>query len=153
MSNFYYCPICGTILYYQLDHCRYCKSGLHYHKSKRNTDYYIERARQLYKDPQKWQDVLYNEEIKRNPIFDLKMAEYVKTDGAKESAIRQFNDEFRQESKAENHDKNAPKCPTCSSTDIKRISGMKRALHGYAFGIFSKTAFSQFECQHCGYKW
>ncbi len=48
---------------------------------------------------------------------------------------------------------NTPKCPTCQSTNIKSISGTKRAVHGYAFGLYSKTARSQFECSDCGYKW
>ena len=48
---------------------------------------------------------------------------------------------------------NTPKCPTCNSTNIKKISSLSRAAHGYAFGLFSKTARSQFECKNCGYKW
>lgn len=48
---------------------------------------------------------------------------------------------------------NIPKCPTCGSTNISKISGIKRAVLGYAFGLFSKTARSQFECKNCGYKW
>ena len=47
---------------------------------------------------------------------------------------------------------NIPKCPTCGSTNIKRISVLNRVAHGYAFGLFSKTAHSQFCCQNCGYK-
>lgn len=48
---------------------------------------------------------------------------------------------------------NTPKCPTCQSINIKKISTARKAVHGAAFGIFSKTAFSQFECCNCGYKW
>lgn len=49
--------------------------------------------------------------------------------------------------------KNVPKCPTCQSTNIKKISSAKRSLHAFAFGVFNKTAQSQFECGNCGYKW
>ena len=151
MSYFYYCPVCGTTLYFKTDHCRYCKSGLPYHESKRNAEYYKEKAMQLYKDSRKWEDVLYNEEIKRNPIFELQMYEYAKTKEASDSAFDQFNNEFRQKRELQNE--NVPKCPTCNSSNIKKISGMKRSIHGYAFGLFSKTATSQFECNNCGYKW
>lgn len=48
---------------------------------------------------------------------------------------------------------NIPKCPTCQSTNIKNISTARKALHGMAFGVLSKTAQSQFECCNCGYKW
>lgn len=48
---------------------------------------------------------------------------------------------------------NIPTCPTCCSTNIQKISGLSRAAHGYMFGLFSKTAKSQFCCKNCGYKW
>lgn len=48
---------------------------------------------------------------------------------------------------------NIPKCPTCQSTNIKKISTTSKIIHGLTFGIFSTTARSQFQCQNCGYKW
>ncbi len=48
---------------------------------------------------------------------------------------------------------NTPKCPTCGSTNISKISTATRAAHGFAFGLFSNTARSQFKCNACGYKW
>lgn len=48
---------------------------------------------------------------------------------------------------------NTPKCPTCSSTDIKHISATAKVVGAVAFGLFSKTASSQFQCKNCGYKW
>ena len=48
---------------------------------------------------------------------------------------------------------NIPKCPTCQSTKIKKISTATKAVHGFAFGLFSKTVHCQFECLNCHYKW
>ena len=48
---------------------------------------------------------------------------------------------------------NQPKCPTCGSTNIKKISAASKAGGMFIFGIFSKTAKSQFQCEDCGYKW
>ncbi|RHV20497.1 hypothetical protein DXB71_17720 [Blautia sp. OM05-6] len=48
---------------------------------------------------------------------------------------------------------NQPHCPTCGSTDIIKISAAKKAMGAGLFGLFSKTAKSQFECKNCGYKW
>lgn len=48
---------------------------------------------------------------------------------------------------------NLPKCPTCNSTNIKKISAVSKAGGMFMFGIFSKTAKSQFQCEDCGYKW
>lgn len=47
---------------------------------------------------------------------------------------------------------NQPKCPICGSTDIKKISAASKVLGASMFGLFSKTARSQFECKNCGYK-
>ena len=48
---------------------------------------------------------------------------------------------------------NKPKCPTCNSTNIKKISGTAKVAGAVTFGLFSKTARSQFKCKNCGYKW
>lgn len=41
------------------------------------------------------------------------------------------------------------KCPVCGSTNVRTISMVKRAGMGAMFGLFSKTARSQFECLNC----
>lgn len=48
---------------------------------------------------------------------------------------------------------NTPKCPTCGSTQIKKISATSKVFGAAMFGLFSKTAKSQFCCKNCGYKW
>lgn len=48
---------------------------------------------------------------------------------------------------------NTPHCPTCGSTNIKKISATSKFMGAIGFGLFSKTARSQFECKNCGYKW
>lgn len=49
--------------------------------------------------------------------------------------------------------KNIPKCSTCSSTNIRKISTTRKVAGAIGFGLLSKTAKSQFECKDCGYKW
>ena len=46
-----------------------------------------------------------------------------------------------------------PRCPTCGSTDIRKLSAGERGVSLGLFGLASKTARSQFVCDHCGYKW
>ena len=46
-----------------------------------------------------------------------------------------------------------PKCPTCGSTNISKISATSKAIGAIGFGLLSKTARSQFKCNKCGYKW
>ena len=45
------------------------------------------------------------------------------------------------------------KCPTCGSTDIKKISTTNRAASVIAVGLASGKIGKQFECKNCGYKW
>lgn len=49
--------------------------------------------------------------------------------------------------------KNIPKCPTCGSTNIERISAGKKLAGSMLFGLFSKDAKSTFHCKNCNYKW
>lgn len=46
-----------------------------------------------------------------------------------------------------------PKCPTCQSTNIRKMGGIERGISIYAFGIFSKRINKTFKCQNCGYTW
>lgn len=48
---------------------------------------------------------------------------------------------------------NTPKCPTCGSTSLDKITAFDRGVAAGAFGLISKTARSQFQCKKCGYKW
>lgn len=49
--------------------------------------------------------------------------------------------------------KNIPKCPTCGSTNIEKISAGKKLAGSMLFGLFSKDAKSTFHCKNCNYKW
>lgn len=48
---------------------------------------------------------------------------------------------------------NKPKCPTCNSTNVKKISTISKVAGASMFGLLSKTVRSQFKCENCGYKW
>lgn len=74
-----------------------------------------------------------------NPIeFQLKMA--------------QFKNQIQQQ-KSVTSSSNKPKCPTCGSTNIKKISGAKRWLSAGLFGLASSNIGKSMCCQNCGYKW
>ena len=48
---------------------------------------------------------------------------------------------------------NKPKCPTCNSTNIEKISLTKKAFGGAMFGLFSSDVRNTMHCKNCGYKW
>lgn len=46
-----------------------------------------------------------------------------------------------------------PKCPTCGSANIKKISGTKRWVGTGLFGLASSDLGKTMVCDNCGYKW
>lgn len=48
---------------------------------------------------------------------------------------------------------NKPKCPTCNSTNLKKISATSKVMNTAAFGLFGTKRFKQFHCNNCGYEW
>ena len=46
-----------------------------------------------------------------------------------------------------------PKCPTCQSTNIRKMGGVERGASIWAFGLFSKKINKTFKCNSCGYTW
>lgn len=84
-------------------------------------------------------------DLKKNNIieYQTKIAQYkqiAKADGCYTSP----NEKTKQ---------NAPKCPTCSSTDIKIIGTGERMGSIMIFGIMSKKINKTWKCNNCGYTW
>ena len=48
---------------------------------------------------------------------------------------------------------NAPHCPTCGSTDLKKIDALDRAISVSFLGLASGKIGKSFKCNHCGYTW
>ena len=88
------------------------------------------------------QDKLKNEYVK-----DTIDEEYV-------NKIRDKQEEVRDSLLITNETpKNVPKCPTCGSTKIQKISGTKRWITTGLFGLASSNVGKTMECKNCGYKW
>lgn len=79
------------------------------------------------------------------------MDEYVIKNKIKEQQLEQVR---RYQANAQAQELlNKPKCPTCGSTNIKKIGGIERGASIAAFGIFSKKINKTFKCNNCGYTW
>ena len=48
---------------------------------------------------------------------------------------------------------NIPKCPTCSSTNIKKVSVTSKVANTALFGLFGTKRYKSFHCNNCGYEW
>lgn len=81
---------------------------------------------------------------------DLKM-EY----GTKENnPILQAREEYEKDKQIQEYQyRNIPKCPTCGSTNIEKISLTKKAFGGAMFGLFSSDVRNTMKCKNCGTKW
>lgn len=58
-----------------------------------------------------------------------------------------------QQNRLEQIQKNIPKCPTCQSTNISKISTTKRLFSTGLFGLASSDIGKTMKCNKCGYKW
>lgn len=138
LDYWYYCPICGRSLLPSFNTCvKHEKVKLV--KSLHKKEYYETKLKERKDYISSGFKIVEEEEIIKNPLYNPNESAKNPTP----TIVPYIQKEI----------KNIPKCPTCQSTKIKKISGIKRAAHGYAFGLFSKTARSQFECENCGYKW
>lgn len=128
-----YCKLCGyTTTEELLEKCPICQST-----DWEDADLII--LKDISKDRQFLEAMI--ELKKNNPIeYQLKMSQF-------KTNLKQ------QESNKKVEEDNKPKCPTCGSTNIEKISLGKKAVGGALFGIFSSNVRKSMHCKNCGYKW
>ena len=109
-----------------------------------------------YIDNFRWRDgdgkeAFIEEIIKKSPNLDKTLFEH------RDEIIQRKNDEMKASiavGKAILEEKSrVPKCPTCGSTNIRKMGGVERGASILAFGIFSKKINKTFKCENCGYTW
>lgn len=62
--------------------------------------------------------------------------------------------EIKKEQQVQNkQDLNVPKCPTCQSTNIRKIGAGERVASVLGLGIFSKKINKTWKCNNCGHTW
>lgn len=49
--------------------------------------------------------------------------------------------------------KQSPACPTCGSTNLKKISTTAKAMNTAFFGLVGTKRYKTFHCNNCGYEW
>ena len=176
MQNHYQCcPVCGHILTYRSIKCFICEYGISlnrkerkeikelygeenvaYHPVKLYTsqhpiEYYEKLSFQKYQTFTKAFDVFVEIELSKLPSFSRKkykialQKEAERLERAK--YIKEHPEEFVPKSPP------VPKCPTCQSTNIKKIGAFDRVTSVAFLGLASSKIGKQFQCNNCGYKW
>ena len=59
----------------------------------------------------------------------------------------------RRKTSAVNVSENTPKCPTCSSTNIRKLSATSKLVDVAVWGVLSRKAHKQWHCDNCGSEW
>lgn len=67
--------------------------------------------------------------------------------------LSQFKSQLEQQKSTKIQTDNRPKCPTCGSTNIEKISATKKLVGGAMFGLFSSNVRNSMHCKNCGAKW
>ena len=67
--------------------------------------------------------------------------------------ITQFKLQLEQHKNNKVQNDNRPKCPTCSSTNLKEISGLSKAGSVAMLGLLSQKVKKIYHCNSCGYEW
>lgn len=75
--------------------------------------------------------------------YELKMSQF-RTQYEQQQTSRQIK---------EQQSDSRPKCPTCGSTNIEKISVGKKIGGSMLFGIFSSDVRNTMHCKDCGAKW
>ena len=66
---------------------------------------------------------------------------------------KQVNEIKKEIQEYQENQSNIPKCPTCGSTNVEKISTKKKAIGFVAVGVFSSNFGKTMHCKNCGYKW
>lgn len=139
MAFHYYCPICGETQFRTNIVCVNCHNKVMMSQSKFEGEYYQEKSMEKYGDLTHWKEFLLIE-IEQNSLYNPDIISCKPNLNITHNHIKQIEN-------------NIPKCPTCNSTNIQKISTTSKVIGASLFGLFSKNAISQFKCNNCGYKW
>ena len=122
------CVNCDTIGYYKVVPKEYLTDGGLGIKTKLN-DRFIENI------------------VKSSPNYDQVC--WDRREAFKE--IQKHNNELLENDKVKQA--NVPKCPTCQSTNLKKITVTSKAMNTALFGLFGTKRHKTFHCNNCGYEW
>lgn len=168
MSKVMYCCVCGKICHVMFSKkCNFCKSKMLLLSEDMKYKYHIfvEDWSEISREEmiQRKEDFVKNE-ISDNPIFSIEL--YIKQ-VERQRCTNQQIEEYHQHQMEEQElkinqqiqkllDKQncIPKCPICSSQNIKKITFSNRAVKTVAFGVIGAMDDSgkTYQCNNCGSK-
>lgn len=87
--------------------------------------------------------------------LDIDMFDFINAVKECKGAPEEFNGEKKSEyfARVKQIQASLPKCPTCHSTNIKKIGTGERVASVVGLGILSKKINKTWKCCNCGYTW
>lgn len=139
MSSIKCCPRCGAIQCREaVKECIRCEIQLI--ETPYDEDLYWDKESQ--KDTI---DKIYEEYVYNNPLYD---------ETAFKAREQRHKSIYLGDGIPLNSNKqNIPKCPTCQSTNIQKLSTTSKVLGVGLLGLASKTVGKTMKCKSCGYHW
>ena len=135
------CPECGKEISDKSDKCIHCGFPL------RSTPIIQENINGKYYDVTFLRDTnipLIRKVKKLNELTNCGLVQ------AKEIAQKYH---IAQESSKPKEEDNKPKCPTCGSTNLSKVSTMSKAGSVFMWGLFSQKVKKTWHCNNCKYEW
>jgi hypothetical protein len=144
-----FCNKCGRIVQEiygkETQICDCCNNILKYIPE----EFLMGKTKCIFNDERK--DEFIQKYIKSSPEFDQYLFNHRDEILAKQ--LSEFNSKMKAGKAILEKQSQVPKCPTCQSTNIRKISGLERGASIYAFGLFSKKINKTFKCNNCNYTW
>lgn len=151
--QYYICPRCGKGWNYAENNQHICKN-CHYEpmiKTEFSDEDYENASTSSPKAFRQFKINLREKYTINSDVFDSDLYNTLIAEEYKASKkLKKMEKEKRKNFEA---NKNKLHCPTCNSTNIRKIPTGKKISGGLMFGLFSNNVRKTFECLNCGYKW
>ena len=146
------CPSCNHNFSMEFDTCVYCGMPLIEQDALNETNDFLTENLSSMTD----QEIL---DTYKDYKVRLIQQGVVKNDSDFIRGIRQNNYDKRmlqmghETAKTKHNEDNVPRCPTCHSTHVYKISTTAKAANTVLFGIFGTKRYKTFHCNNCKYEW
>lgn len=147
----YYCKRCGRLIQNSWNDENFCCDCCQAITNPVPIEFLDGKTNVFFKDKNTEQQFI-NEYIKTSPEFDQYFFDHRDEILAKQSA--EFNAKMEHGKAVLEEQSRLPKCPTCGSTNLKKISGLSKAGSVALWGVFAAGRTSKtWHCNKCGAEW